>query len=339
MILWKQAPSTVLGRLFASCSIGAMSQITEIESAAATVDAARLTPAVEGRRVYFLAAWIAATAALFWAPLRSVIAYAAENDDASHIFIIPILAVGILYLDRERVFRRVNFDVVAGGVLAVLGAAIGVLTWREQIGAAAANEQLSLYMLALVILWVAGFALLFGRSALYEGKFALLFLFLSVPLPDFILSRAIYWLQAGSASIVAVLFDAVDLPYLRSGFVFHTAHINIEIAQECSGIRSSMAVLILALLAAHFYLRAGWKQAVFVACSLFVMIIKNGVRIAVLTILAIHVDPSFLFGRLHHDGGVVFFLLGLALLVPVLWLLSRGDRKAVSAPVLTDQSY
>jgi exosortase len=318
-------------------ALGAMSQITESEAASAAIEPARVTPALEARRVSYLAAWIAATAALFWVPLRAVIAYAAENDDASHIFIIPILAAGVLYLDRERVFRRVSFDVLAGGVIAALGAAIGILAWREQIGAAA-NEQLSLYILALVILWIAGFALFFGRSALNEGKFALLFLFLSVPLPDFILSRAIYWLQAGSAAVVAVLFDAVDLPYLRSGFVFHTAHINIEIAQECSGIRSSMAVLILALLAAHFYLRSGWKQGVFVACSLFVMIIKNGVRIAALTILAIHVDPSCLFGRLHHDGGVVFFLLGLALLVPVLWFLARGERKVLGTSSAAEPS-
>jgi hypothetical protein len=38
-----------------------------------------------------------------------------------------------------------------------------------------------------------------------------------------------------------------------------------------------------------------------------------------------YVSPSFLFGRLHRDGGVVFFLLGLALLVPVLWLLKRSE--------------
>jgi exosortase len=285
----------------------------------------------EGRRAYFLAAWIVATAALFWVPVRSVIAYASRNDDASHIFIIPILAAGVLYLDHERVFRRVSFDVSAASGLAASGAAIALLAWREQIGAGT-NEQLTLYMLALVVLWVAGFALFFGRAALLEGRFALLFLSLTVPLPEVLLSRAIYWLQAGSAAVVAILFDAVNLPYLRSGFVFHTAHINIEIAQECSGIRSSMAVLILALLAAHFYLRSGWRQAVFVVCSLFVMIIKNGVRIAVLTLLAIHVDPSFLFGRLHHDGGVVFFLLGLALLVPVLWLLSRGEGRNLGAP-------
>lgn len=281
--------------------------------------------AIEPRRAYMLAAWAIGTSALFWEPLRAVIAYASENDDASHIFIIPILAAGVLWLDRARVFRRVSFDAVTGGGLTALGAVIAILTWRET-ASAGTNEQLTLYMLALVILWVAGFALFFGRAALYQGRFGLLFLFLSVPLPEFLLTRAIYSLQAGSAAIVAMLFDAVNVPYLRSGFVFHLAHLNIEIAQECSGIRSSMAVLILALLAAHFYLRSGWKQAVFVACSLLVMIIKNGIRIAVLTILAIDVDPSFLFGRLHRDGGVVFFLLGLALLVPILWLLARGEE-------------
>src|SRR5580658_5500768 len=118
-----------------------MSQIIESERATATMGAAKATSAPEVRRVYFLAGWVAATAALFWAPLRSVIAYAAENDDASHIFIIPILAVGVLYLDRERVFRRVSFDVLSGIVLAAFGAVIGILTWRRQIGEGT-NEQL-----------------------------------------------------------------------------------------------------------------------------------------------------------------------------------------------------
>src|ERR1700749_2806494 len=207
---------------------------------------------IELRRAYMLAAWVIATSALFWQPLRAVIAYGSENDDASHIFIIPILAVGILYFDRAQVFRRVSFDVRNGGAFAAVGAAIAILTLWDTTGRGT-NDQLTFYMAALVILWIAGFDLFFGRTAVRQGRFPLLFLFLSVPLPEFLLNRAIYLLQAGSAAIVAPLFDVMDVPYLRSGFVFHLAHLNIEIAQECSGIRSSMAVLILALLAAHFY--------------------------------------------------------------------------------------
>jgi hypothetical protein len=43
-----------------------------------------------------------------------------------------------------------------------------------------------------------------------------------------------------------------------------------------------------------------------------------------------YVDPSFLFGTLHRDGGIVFFLLGLLLLLPVLLLLQRGESTAVA---------
>ena len=52
-----------------------------------------------------------------------------------------------------------------------------------------------------------------------------------------------------------------------------------------------------------------------------------------LTLLACYVDPSFLYGKLHRQGGVVFFLLGLALLAPLLWLLQRSEpRPAASSP-------
>jgi hypothetical protein len=52
-------------------------------------------------------------------------------------------------------------------------------------------------------------------------------------------------------------------------------------------------------------------------------ILKNAIRIVALTLLSIHVDPGFLTGQLHHEGGIVFFLLALALMTPILLLL-RG---------------
>jgi exosortase/archaeosortase family protein len=55
------------------------------------------------------------------------------------------------------------------------------------------------------------------------------------------------------------------------------------------------------------------------------MLVKNGIRIATLTLLANYVNPAFLTGRLHHQGGIVFFLIGLALLLPVYWALRKGE--------------
>jgi len=112
---------------------------------------------------------------------------------------------------------------------------------------------------------------------------------------------------------------------LRQGFVFRLPVMSIEVARECSGIRSSLALVILALLVAHFAFRPLWKKLAFVAAGLCMMLIKNGIRIATLTLLANYVNPSFLNGSLHHQGGIVFFLIGLALLLPVYWALRKGE--------------
>ena len=68
----------------------------------------------------------------------------------------------------------------------------------------------------------------------------------------------------------------------------------------------------------------------FVAVTPVVALIKNGIRVATLTILSIYVDPGFLFGRLHSEGGVVFFLLALAILAPILVLLQKTEPQPAS---------
>src|SRR5262249_13253855 len=149
-------------------------------------------------------------------------------------------------------------------------------------------------------------------------------LLFAIPIPDELLRRIVFWLQSGSAAIAEVFFNLSGAPVLRDGFIFRLPKISIEVAQECSGIRSSLALLILALLVAHFSFRPFWKKLVFVFAGLCMMLIKNGIRIAALTLLANYVNPNFLYGNLHHQGGVVFFLIGLALLLPVFWFLRKG---------------
>jgi exosortase/archaeosortase family protein len=101
------------------------------------------------------------------------------------------------------------------------------------------------------------------------------------------------------------------------------------VAKECSGIRSTQALLITCLLAGHLFLRANWRRAALLVAAVPVLIIKNGVRIATLTLLAVRVDPSFLTGRLHHQGGFVFFALAMLILLPLLWLLQKTEPAPV----------
>jgi exosortase len=277
-----------------------------------------------GRSLLF-SLWIVFSITLFSSHLLALVRFALDNDNASHIVLIPFVSAWLMYLERKRIFTRLSTDFPVGIFLSLAGAALFTWTFRSS-PASNMDDRFTGLALTLVILWIAGFALLFGRAALLAGRFALLFLFLTVPLPGFLLNPTIFSLQKGSATLTALLFDVLGVPYLRDGFVFRLAHVTIEVARECSGIRSSMALFILALLAGHLLLRTSWTKAALIACGIVVMIVKNAIRIVTLTLLASYVDPGFLFGRLHHEGGVVFFLLGLLLLAPVLYLLQRWEN-------------
>jgi exosortase len=287
---------------------------------------------LERRRFVFYGVWFALSLAVFWKQCAELFRFSLANDNASHVILIPFISAWLIYIKRKQIFRLVSFDYPLAGVLFAIFAVIYVWTRRSaahwtQAGALAG------YALAMVLVWLTGFVLFWGRQAFKNGRFPLLFLFLTIPFPVALLNRSIYFLQKGSTDIAEMIFDLAGVPALREGFVFHLAHFNIEVAKECSGIRSSLALLILALVAGHLFLRTLWKQVFFVIAGLLIMVVKNGVRIATLTILAEYVDPSFLLGRLHHKGGVVFFLLGLLLLLPLLWFLQRGEKPVESINV------
>ncbi len=284
------------------------------------------------QRIFLFGLWILACVAIFWLPATGLLRYSMGNDNASHIVLIPVIVAWLIYLEQKRIFQTTNFDYVPGAVLTAVGIFAALFTMRAGAGWSP-TDRLTGYTLALVTTLIAGFTMIFGRRAAGNGRFSLLFLFLMVPLPDAMLDYFIYWLQKGSADIAEMIFDLAGVPALRDGFVFHLAQLSIEVAKECSGIRSSIALLILALLVGHLFLRTFWKQGLFVVLGLVIMIVKNGIRIATLTILAQYVDSSFLFGRLHREGGIVFFVIGLLLMLPVFWLLQKGETAATAPAV------
>jgi exosortase len=247
------------------------------------------------------------------------------------MLLMPLIIGWLVYTERGEIAKHCAFDFRAALFFAVSAVLIGTASLRSYSVYPDVNSALSI--LSFIFLLIAGFIAIFGRSSAKSVSFALAMLAFIVPLPEALLNRIIYSLQYGSAAVAGWIFDISGIPVLREGFFFRLPNLSIEVAQECSGIRSSIALLILALLVAHFSFAKLWKKAVFVIAGLGMMLVKNGVRIATLTILAEYVDPDFLFGKLHHRGGVVFFLLGLALLIPVYWLLRRGE----TVPLQTDR--
>ena len=257
---------------------------------------------------------------------RSLISYSLRDDSYSHILLIPLISVFLIVMDRKAVFREIRSSIGFSVVLIALGA-FGF--WRASRQSFSDNGRLflSLASLAIVIILIGGFLLCYGRRATRAALFPLLFLLFMVPWPDLILAPTVSFLQEGSTDVACFIFRLVGVPNLRQGFVVSLPTVTIQVASECSSIRSSMALLITCVLAAHFALRTHWRTWLFAALVVPFSVIKNGIRIATLTLLGTCVDPSFLTGRLHNDGGFVFFFLALAMLWPLLRLLQRWESR------------
>jgi len=172
---------------------------------------------------------------------------------------------------------------------------------------------------------IVSFVTLFGATALRRAAFPFVMLLLALPLPDSVGQRVISILQAQSAWLSAVLFSMLGIPVYKEGIMLAVPGVTIEVARECSGINSSIALVLTMLLVAHDSLNSNWRRIALVAASIPLSILKNAIRITTLTVLALRVDPSFLTGRLHHEGGFVFYLIAMALMYPILKLLKRGD--------------
>ena len=271
-------------------------------------------------RAVLFTGYLVGLAALYAGPIQALIDLSRTNPTASHVVLVPLVSVALVMLKRRAIFSSTAWGWRAGSAVIAAGAALGFY------GRGLEGDALSVTTAGLVVATIGGFLLIFGRAATRAALFPLAFLLFAVPIPGVVLAHLILYLKKGSTAAVASLFDLTTTPYHRDGFVFALPAFNIEIADECSGIRSSIALLLTALLAGHLFLRSGWKQALLVAVTFPVAILKNGIRITTLSLLASHVDARYLTGQLHHEGGIVFYVITLGLLAPIFLVLKNSER-------------
>ena len=247
------------------------------------------------------------------------------SSEYSHIALVLPVSVALLYSDRALAGVQYESNCRTFGARASLAVLIS-FGLRLVLIALPASTRLSASVFLLVTFWIAAFCACFGRNAARRGLFSLLFLYLLVPLPQSAMDGIVAGLQHASADVAALFFNATTVPVIRHEQVFILATQQIEVAPECSGIRSSMALLITGLVFGHLFLQTIWAKAFLAATILPLAIFKNGLRIFTLAVLGTYVDPSFLSGPLHHQGGVVFFTITLIVFVLLLLFLRKLER-------------
>ena len=263
--------------------------------------------------------------AVGWHPLARTLSLALHNDEYTHLLLILPVSASLILLEwrSQKPIAQASFRIGSALLLAAVLIA-GFAKWRA--ADIPDDVQLSLSMLALVLWWIASFVACFGTQT-GTVLFPLVFLLWMVPIPSFALNKVVEFLQAESAVAARLMFSLIGVPVSQQGFVLSIPGVNIEVARECSSIRSSVMLLVGSMVLAQVSLRSPWSKALVIAATVPLSIAKNALRIVTLSVLATRVDPGFLTGRLHHQGGIVFFMISLAVLVLLLWMLRRAEAR------------
>jgi len=226
---------------------------------------------------------------------------------------------------RRAVFQRVHYSVGVGGLALLAGLSLELMGigFTSQLGQ---ETRLFVDILSLVIVCLAGFVLCYGTAAFAAGAFPLLLSLLFVPIPSFLMDKPIIFVQYGSAAVTNFLFQLSGVAVFRDGMRFSLPGLDIEVAKQCSGIHSTLALLIFSLVVGYFTLDSGWKRLCLVLSIFPIVCFTNGLRIFSISMLSIYVDKRFIAGDLHRKGGAIFFLLGLIILVFLIRMMRGGRR-------------
>jgi exosortase len=244
----------------------------------------------------------------------------------SHIALIPLVSIYLIYIKRNEIFVNVNYSFIVGIPVLLLGTIffLSGLLWGVPLDK---NNYAFLINFSIFIFINGAFILLYGMQAYRSALFPLLFLIFTVPIPTALMDNIIHFLRVGSTEFTNLLFLASGVPFVRDGFAFHLPNVSVEVAEQCSGIRSGMAIFIVAVLAGYMFLKSYWKIIFLVICAVVIAMFKNGIRILTLSLLANYVDPRILESSLHREGGTPFFVVALLLLAPILFFLRRSEKK------------
>jgi exosortase C (VPDSG-CTERM-specific) len=241
--------------------------------------------------------------------------------------LVPFVSAYLLYIRRDQLPRKYVADLPLGMVF--LAGGLGVLLfayWLNFAGRAmTGNYYLVLLTVSFLCCLAAGGFFFLGRDWMRAAAFPLAYLFFMVPMPDAMADALESASKYASAEVANVLFHLSGTPFLREGLVFQLPTITIEVAQECSGIRSSWVLLMTSILAANLFLKTPWRRVALVAFVIPLAILRNGFRILVIGLLCVNIGPEMIHSIIHRRGGPLFFALSLVPLLLLLGWLHKGE--------------
>lgn len=228
-----------------------------------------------------------------------------DDPNYSHGLLIPFISI---YLFRERLQALSEADKSRqsswAGLLITIAALVLLIV--GYIGAELFVKRTSLIVL------------LFGSLCLLEGwkyakavSFPVGLLFFAVPLPYVLYNSVAFPLKLLASKIAVHLIGLFGMPVFLEGNIISLPHTTLEVVDACSGIRSLMTLITLAVLLAYFHHKQIWKRLVVLALAIPVAVMANATRVATTGFLTQY-SQAWGHGPLHDFQGWLVFVASFA---------------------------
>jgi exosortase D (VPLPA-CTERM-specific) len=284
-------------------------------------------PYWQGMVVLLLATWLYASILA-----RLFLQWVGPNRDPNfeHGIFVPLFTLFVLWQGRKKLQPIAPAPSWTGLLLVALSLLILVL---GVLGAELFFSRVSLLIL------LAGLIILFQGWTFFRAVlFPWAFLILMIPIPILIMSRVTFPLQLLAAKLATALLELVGVPVLRQGNVIVLASMPLNVAEACSGIRSLLTLVTLAIIYGYLMETRRWVRVVLALSAVPIAVAANSFRIFGTGLLVQYWDPDKAEGFYHALGGWLIFVVALLMffvvhrLICLIWKSSPAASSNV-APV------
>lgn len=269
---------------------------------------------------------VALTIVLYAHVWISMAAQWASDPNWSHGFLVPPFAVWLAWRQR-RGWRAVGGEGSWFGLLGVAGAVVLLVL-------AGLAAELFTTRLSFVVFAASMVLLLGGWRRLRALAFPLGYLLFMIPWPAVVYAQVTFPLEFLASRWAAAALRAVQVPVLREGNLLVLANYTLQVAQACSGIRSLVSLVTLAVSYAYLAEKQMWVRLALVGMMVPIAVVSNAFRIFGTGVLTAEVSPRLARGFFHEFSGWLVFLAAMFLMLATHWILRRmaglrGDSACV----------
>jgi exosortase len=247
-----------------------------------------------------------------------------EDPNFSHGFFVPIFSAYVVWENR-RSLSRLSIRPNWFGLLVIAGA-LSVLVVGNLGAELFLSRSSFVLLLGGMIIFFAGWR--YFRALLFPWAV----LFLMIPIPVVIFNQITFPLQFMASRMATWLLVFVGVPVLREGNVIHLPTMTLEVVEACSGIRSLVSLVTLAVIYGHLAERSKLKRVALVLAAFPVAVVANGLRIMGTGLMGQYWNPERAEGFFHEFSGWVIFILSLGMLFLVHRSLSLWKTQPRSQP-------